>query len=555
MSIKRVTVSGLILVAAILFSGCSTTRYASAPRGAADAMVCNRCNGVGKVQTCNRCEGSGSTTEVQTTYRTQQVGHGVYAQFITVPVLQSCSVPCRTCAGHGVLACETGRYTCDRCIGTGRVYLVDSAGNKRPPRPKEKPRSLLDASFEGEEDAARMFLNRGDLVDATNSAGMTPLMWAVTKGHTNVVQLLLAHGANIQTCSTNGMTPLLFAAAEGRVEIARLLLDKGAAIEATNVFGVTPLLCASFKGQTAVAELLIARGANINARSTGGGVPLSEAAFAGNTNIVKMLLDKGALIDVPSNAGMTPLMWAANKGHVAVAEMLIAYGADVNAKPGISGSPLLEAAFGGNVDIAKLLLDKGVNIDATNNAGMTPLMWAANKGHIKVAELLVARGASLALKSKDGLTPHMWANRNRHLDVAKLLTVPHREAAEEATRTPLSEMSTVVRDYLAAAGKLDVSLTRSFLSGSCNQDIITEFKAKAAAGWEFSPHDSRIGDEKISDDKSSGTVEVNMVFKGGNPPTFMETARTFSLMSEKGILKITGMNPPPMDSSLGVRPL
>ncbi len=252
---------------------------------------------------------------------------------------------------------------------------------------------------------------------------------------------------------------------------------------------------------------------------------------------------------------MTPLMWAANKGHVKVAELLITRGADVNAKTGAGGTPLLEAAFGGNVDIAKLLLDKGVNIDATNNAGMTPLMWAANKGHIKVAELLVARGASLALKSKDGLTPHMWANRNRHLDVAKLLTVPHREAAEEATRTPLSEMSTVVRDYLAAAGKLDVSLTRSFLSGSCNQDIITEFKAKAAAGWEFSPHDSRIGDEKISDDKSSGTVEVNMVFKGGNPPTFMETARTFSLMSEKGILKITGMNPPPMDSSLGVRPL
>lgn len=60
------------------------------------------------------------------------------------------------------------------------------------------------------------------------------------------------------------------------------------------------------------------------------------------------------------------------------------------------------------------------------------------------------------------------------------------------------EATAVVKNDLAAASKLDARTAKSFLSGSCDQDIVAEFKAKADSGWRFSPADTEIVSETVN---------------------------------------------------------
>ena len=58
-----------------------------------------------------------------------------------------------------------------------------------------------------------MLLRHGAEVNATNSAGATPLLYG--PHHTGIVRALLAHGADPNIASALGSTPLMAAAARG----------------------------------------------------------------------------------------------------------------------------------------------------------------------------------------------------------------------------------------------------------------------------------------------------------------------------------------------------
>lgn len=97
-------------------SGCASTRYVSAPSDAADAAKCDACAGKGQVAVrCLACGGQGYMT-VSTP--------GLYGP-------TSATVPCHACLKAESLG--TSKFTvCPRCQGTGRVYRVDSSGNRLP---------------------------------------------------------------------------------------------------------------------------------------------------------------------------------------------------------------------------------------------------------------------------------------------------------------------------------------------------------------------------------------------------------------------------------------
>ncbi|MGA3265947.1 MAG: ankyrin repeat domain-containing protein [Verrucomicrobiota bacterium] len=78
---------------------------------------------------------------------------------------------------------------------------------------------------DGERDYSKVFLDYGVMtnhadVDATTSAGFTPLHTAAGHGYKDVVQLLLAHDANVNAKATNSVTPLDLAASNGRKDVA-----------------------------------------------------------------------------------------------------------------------------------------------------------------------------------------------------------------------------------------------------------------------------------------------------------------------------------------------
>ena len=133
---------------------------------------------------------------------------------------------------------------------------------------------------------------------------------------------------------------------------------------------------------------------------------------------------------------------------------------------------------------------------------------------------------------------------------------PNIQQATTPETTPRGPAATLVTNYLAAAGTLDPSATKAFLSTTCKDDIVTEFHANTRSGWSFSAEDTKIKKETIIPPyEGKATVVAQVVFKGGNPPTFMAKTQTFFLVLENGAWKISGMYPAPTKAGPGVMPL
>ena len=101
----------------------------------------------------------------------------------------------------------------------------------------------------------------------------TPLHCAA--GHTNldIAKLLIERGATLGATDEYGSTPLHLASEYGRTEIAELFLDKGANIHAVDQDGNTPLHLAEALKTHSTANLLIEKGANPNLMNKDGEIP------------------------------------------------------------------------------------------------------------------------------------------------------------------------------------------------------------------------------------------------------------------------------------------
>jgi ankyrin repeat protein len=74
--------------------------------------------------------------------------------------------------------------------------------------------------------SARVLLDGGADVNATQAGGYTPLHSAAQNGNRELVVLLLERGANADAPSDDGRTPLSLAEAGGHEEVAKLLRRK-----------------------------------------------------------------------------------------------------------------------------------------------------------------------------------------------------------------------------------------------------------------------------------------------------------------------------------------
>ncbi|HYI81639.1 MAG TPA: ankyrin repeat domain-containing protein, partial [Acetobacteraceae bacterium] len=73
---------------------------------------------------------------------------------------------------------------------------------------------------------------------------MTPLMFAAREGHVETARLLLDAGADLHASDKNGITPLFMAISNNRIPMARFLVERGADINAKDWYGRTPLFAA-----------------------------------------------------------------------------------------------------------------------------------------------------------------------------------------------------------------------------------------------------------------------------------------------------------------------
>jgi ankyrin repeat protein len=240
----------------------------------------------------------------------------------------------------------------------------------------------------------------------------------------------LVESQDVNAKDSRGATPLMYAAAFGNAQQMKLLLESGADVNAQNVFHATALIWAG--GDAVKSRMLIEHGADINVRTQQGQTPLMVAARRnGNADLVRLLLEKGADTKTP---GDTTLIPAAQSGDVDIMRLLIENGANVNCvSPRIGETPLYHAAASGNVAAVRLLVAKGANPNAglknltrviggsTLDIGIgkqTPLMWAAPTGSLELIRALIDAGTNVNAQDIQGMSPLMLAVASENQDLA-----------------------------------------------------------------------------------------------------------------------------------------
>lgn len=83
--------------------------------------------------------------------------------------------------------------------------------------------ALIQASYWGRTDIAKMLIERGADVNAKNNYGDTALMRACQGGHVDTVKMLIEQGADVKAKNKEGKTSLQWARANGHTDVERLL--------------------------------------------------------------------------------------------------------------------------------------------------------------------------------------------------------------------------------------------------------------------------------------------------------------------------------------------
>lgn len=244
----------------------------------------------------------------------------------------------------------------------------------------------------------RIFGLKSLFLEARDSTGKTPLLWATRMGHASVVKWLLDQGANANSWGESDGYPLQVATENGAYEIAKLLLKGGASVNAAkSPFDTTALAEAAGQGNMPIVQLLLSQGATVNIKIGDSEPALQNACAGGHFAIVRLLLDKGADVNAESHpiGSSTALQAASFAGHYEIANYLIERGANVNAEVGESRTALQAAAICGHLEIVQLLLGQGAKVNAAGGEHGAAIHAAVLSGMPSVLEILVKNGADV----------------------------------------------------------------------------------------------------------------------------------------------------------------
>ncbi len=262
------------------------------------------------------------------------------------------------------------------------------------------------------------------MLEARDSRGATPLMYAAAFGSIDAIKMLIEAGADVNAKNNFGATALLWCARDG--EKARLLIEHGADVNARSKQGRTPLMLASMReGGSDIVALLLSKGADVNAADTRGETALGLAAGYGGIDIVRLLIAKQANIHTANQKGQTPVIQASLESRPDVVRFLIRGGADVNAAttwyPTVRNgqiqllqlTALHHAAQAGSPEMVRDLVRAGANVNALDCRGFGPLLFAIaqERQDPETVRILIAAGADVNARAKTGETPLDWAEK------------------------------------------------------------------------------------------------------------------------------------------------
>ncbi|XP_014670914.1 PREDICTED: ankyrin repeat domain-containing protein 24-like [Priapulus caudatus] len=267
-----------------------------------------------------------------------------------------------------------------------------------------------------------------DIMDASDSEGMTPLLHAVSTQKIECLRLLVKMGASIDAQDSCGHSGIALATYAGWFEGLQFLLRNGGihSLRLTDKHNRTPLHAATYEQDWRILELLLnyVPADDVNKPDNEGMTPLHWAAFHSRVEHIQLLLNKGAALVYIDVDGNTALHWAAQKGSVACCRALCADPERremVNSEENTGKTAIhLAAATGHQQVIKELATIHCCNLDALDEDERTPLHWAAVTGQHRCISTLLKLGANPSVRDISGITPMDYAVKSCHTECVKL---------------------------------------------------------------------------------------------------------------------------------------
>ena len=164
--------------------------------------------------------------------------------------------------------------------------------------------TIHDAAKSGDLEQIQRLTVEGVDVNQKAARDETPLMIASLAGQGEIVNYLLQRGAVIDARNTSGLSSLHAAAYAGHTDIVKLLVAKGADVnDDANDFGVTPLHLASEENHIGTVQVLLRQGADTSAIEVNGYSAMTRAGWREHWDIVQILLASGATCQQADKVG------------------------------------------------------------------------------------------------------------------------------------------------------------------------------------------------------------------------------------------------------------
>lgn len=218
-----------------------------------------------------------------------------------------------------------------------------------------------------------------------------------------------------------GMTPLHFAVDRGHTSIVKLLFENKVYPNVKCARGYTPLNLACKISDPTMIQLLLTFDVDVNTKDNEGCTPLySVVKRKLNLDIVMLLINKGAAVHEPNFGNETPFDVAVNNEMYAVVDaMLNKEGTSFQKSRSLSNNTALDpsdfhkACNRNDIESIKMFVTNGypVNSHASVSSfenqyhGYTPLHFAVNNKSRETVIYLLRNGADITEKSDNGWTP------------------------------------------------------------------------------------------------------------------------------------------------------
>ncbi|KAI9667433.1 MAG: Ankyrin-2 [Bathelium mastoideum] len=251
---------------------------------------------------------------------------------------------------------------------------------------------MHEAARAGQMESLAFLKDQGVHVDVRSRNRRTPLFYA----HDQIAQWLLERGASPNASDSLGMTALMYLASHGDMKSVGVLLNHdGIDVSAKDLSRSTVLHYAAAAGSSEIIHLLAPTKIDVNAATSSGQTPLMEAVRQSSKVAVDALLELNADPNLVDSRDSTALSMAVNMRdvNVDIVTSLLKARADPTIKDDMGRTTLHDAVECFDDSIFGLIINGSmvpVDLDSSDDQGRTGLHIAASRNKQRHVSMLLA---------------------------------------------------------------------------------------------------------------------------------------------------------------------